>query len=214
MYKTKNIEKVFANANVRRLFINVDMVNGFINEGAMHDESIARIIPEQVRIIDECKNHGDRLIFIKEAHSEDSAEFAKFPKHCVKGTREAEIVDELRPYVTQNNVYEKNSTSAIFAKDFLKDISQMFNLKEVVIMGCCTDICVMNLALPLSNFFDEINRKVNIVIPRDAVETYNAPSHEQNEYNEMAFKLMKQAGIEVVEHYATKTPSKQTELGR
>ena len=33
-----------------------------------------------------------------------------------------------------------------------------------------------------------------IVIPKNAVETYNAPNHMRDEYNEMALKLMKQAG--------------------
>ena len=74
----------------------------------------------------------------------------------------------------------------------------MENLSEVVITGCCTDICVSNLAIPLQNYFDENNKEVNIIVPENAVETYDAPNHNRKEYNEMAFKLLTQAGIKVI----------------
>lgn len=193
----KNFKKV------KRLLINIDMVNGFINCGAMADNGIAKIIEPQIELIERCKSENDYLIFVKEGHSEESAEFAKFPKHCIKGSVEAEIVDELKCYENEDgkNVYEKNSTSAIFAKDFLSDVAKMINLEEVVLMGCCTDICVLNLAIPLANYFDEINKKVKMVVPKNVVETYDSEMHKRNEFNQIAFKLMRQAGIEVVDKY-------------
>ena len=187
--------------NIERLLINVDMVNGFINVGVMHDAEIAKIVPTHIKLLKEFSGEKDCVFFVKDGHNENSVEFDKFPKHCVKGTFEAEIVEELKPFLKGANIYEKNSTSAIFAKGFLSDVAQMKNLKEVVIVGCCTDICVLNLALPLANYFDEMNRKVNIIVPKDAVETYNSPSHNREEYNEMAFKLMAQAGVFVAESY-------------
>lgn len=188
---------------VKRLLINIDMVNGFINCGAMADKGIAKIIEPQIELIEKCKNGEDYIIFVKEGHSEESVEFAKFPKHCIKGSVEAEIVCELKCYISEGgkNVYEKNSTSAIFAKDFLSDVAKMINLKEVVLMGCCTDICVLNLAIPLANYFDEINKKIRIVVPKNVVETFDSETHKRDEYNQIAFKLMKQAGIEVVDKY-------------
>ena len=71
-------------------------------------------------------------------------------------------------------------------------------VKRVVITGCCTDICVMNLAIPLQNYFDQENREIEIVVPQDAVETYDAPWHNAKEWNEMAYKFMNQAGIKLV----------------
>ncbi|MBQ8748916.1 MAG: cysteine hydrolase [Clostridia bacterium] len=187
--------------DVSRLFINIDMVNGFIKCGVMHDKNIAKIIKEQIELIERCKEEDDLLVFVKEGHCENAIEFNKFPKHCIKGTEEAEIVDELLPFAKDAKVYQKNSTSAIFAKDFLTDVASMINLKEVVLMGCCTDICVLNLALPLANYFDEKNKQVNIVVPMNVVQTYDSPNHNKDEYNDIAFKLMRQAGIKVVENY-------------
>jgi len=187
--------------NVERLLINIDMVNGFVYTGAMHDERIARIIEPQLELMKKCNRDEDMVVFVREGHRENATEFDKFPKHCVKGTYEAEIVDGLKEVAKDSKIYEKNSTSAIFAKDFLNDITKMINLKEVILMGCCTDICVMNLAIPLMNYFDELNRNVKVIVPKNVVETYDAPTHNANDYNDMAFAFMEQAGIQVIDEY-------------
>ena len=186
---------------IRELLIIVDMVNGFVREGIMADSYIAHIIPEQIRLIKEFLKKEEGIAFVKESHSKDCMEFKTFPEHCVKGTSEAELVDELKPFEKDVLVYEKNSTSAMFAKNFLRDIDEMINLRNVVITGCCTDICDLNLAIPLKNYFNEYNREVDIYVPVNAVETYDAPNHNRDEYNEMAFKLMNQSGIKLVRKY-------------
>ena len=80
----------------------------------------------------------------------------------------------------------------------------MKNLQKVTIVGCCTDICVMNLAIPLQCYFDQENRDVEIIVPQDAVETYDAPYHKAEEWNDMAYKFMNQAGIKLVKTYNRK----------
>ena len=75
----------------------------------------------------------------------------------------------------------------------------MKELEEVIIAGCCTDICIMNLAIPLINYFDEHNKRVTVRVPQNVVETFNSESHNREEYNEMALKLMKNSGIGVEE---------------
>ena len=186
---------------IRELLIIVDMVNGFVREGIMADSYIEHIIPEQIRLIKEFLKKEEGIAFVKESHSKDCMEFKTFPEHCVKGTSEAELVDELKPFEKDALVYEKNSTSAMFAKNFLRDIDEMINLRNVVITGCCTDICDLYLAIPLKNYFNEYNREVDIYVPVNAVETYDAPNHNRDEYNEMAFKLMNQSGIKLVRKY-------------
>lgn len=183
--------------DLEKLHVVVDMVNGFIREGAMASANIEHIIPRIKTLIDKAIENGDGVAFIKDTHKKDSLEFKKFPEHCVKGTAEAELVDELKPYEEGALVYEKNSTSTMFAPGFMKDIDAMKKLREVIITGCCTDICVLNLAIPLTNYFDQNDRDVKVTVLEDAVETYDAPTHEAKEYNEMALKLMRQAGIEV-----------------
>lgn len=182
-------------SELEKIIIVVDMVNGFVREGAMADSYIEHIIPEIVKIVE---GNKENTIFIKDCHEKGCSEFACYPEHCLKGTSESELVEEFKKYENKDNTYEKNSTSAMFANNFINDIDKMKKLKEVIIVGCCTDICVLNLAIPLNNYFNQTDRKIEIKIPINAVETYNSDMHNRDEYNEIAFKLLKQAGIKLI----------------
>ena len=46
--------------------------------------------------------------------------------------------------------------------------------------------------------FKQENREIEIVVPMDAVETYDAPAHKADEWNEMAYKFMQQGGMKLV----------------
>lgn len=180
-----------------KLLVVVDMVNGFIKEGKMSDKYINHITPRIKALVDSFLSDEEGVAFIKDTHEVNSMEFKKYPPHCLKGTTESELISELSSYEQESRSYEKNSTSTIFAKNFMRDIEGMISLKEVIITGCCTDICIMNLAIPLVNFFDEENRNVKIWVPQNVVETFNSDIHNRDEYNTMALRLMKNQGIGV-----------------
>lgn len=186
------------NKNIEKILIVVDMINGFVKEGAMADPYIKHIVPD---LLDEINNYKDNggVIFIKDTHRKDAIEFMSYPEHCLKGTSESELIDELKQYEDNAlGVYEKNSTSAIFIPNFIEDLEKLNNLKEIIIAGCCTDICILNLAIPLKNYFNQKNKNINIVVPEKLVETFNSEDHNRNEYNTIAFKLLKQSGIKVI----------------
>ena len=180
-----------------KLLVVVDMVNGFIKEGKMSDKDINHITPRIKSLVESFLSDEEGVAFIKDTHEVNSTEFKKYPPHCLKGTSESKLISELSSYEQKSLSYEKNSTSTIFAKNFMRDIERMESLKEVIITGCCTDICVMNLAIPLVNYFDEENRDVRVLVPQNAVETFNSNIHNRDEYNSMALKLMKNQGIGV-----------------
>ena len=185
--------------NVRRLYIFVDTTNAFSREGLLADPYVLHTVPELVRIAKiAITDEKGKLMFIIDFHTKDSVEFDRYQEHGVEGTKEVKVISELETYAKDALIFRKNSTSAIFSKGFIETILKMVSLEEVVIVGWDTDICVMNLAIPLQNLFDELNRRVKIIIPKNAVETYDAPNHNRDEYNEMAFKFMNQAGIKVV----------------
>lgn len=185
----------------KKLLIVVDMVNGFVNEGPMSDRHIRHIINPQLELIETIRREGHKIAFIKDNHEKGCREFERYPEHCVIGTHEAEIIDEFKPYLDGSLIYSKNSTSTVFAPHFLSDLEQMKNLREVIISGCCTDICIANLAIPLQNYFDQSDNRVDIIIPVDSVETYNSPDHNRDEYNQMAYKFFEQSGTQLVKRY-------------
>ena len=184
----------------KKMLYVVDMVNGFVNEGVLHDKHIRETIPEQIKLIEKMKEEGEGLAFIKECHGKDSTEFKNFLPHCIKGTSEAELVPELQLYEDKAIVYLKNSTSAMFAPNMMNDLVAMENLEEIIGIGCCTDICVMNFLIPLKNYFNQMNRDIAIFVVKRATDTYHIPGvHDREEHENMAYKLMKQAGIIVVD---------------
>ena len=170
---------------MKELLFVVDMVNGFVKEGNMHDKKIMSIVDV---IKEECEKH-EHIIFIADTHEEYAIEFNSFPTHCVKGTSEAEIIDELKPYVT--TLLEKNSTNTfhVLDKEILKDYDSF------MIVGCCTDICVMQFALSLKTYLNQMDMPQEVIIKENGVATYDAPYHPANDYQKMAINLMSQSGI-------------------
>lgn len=184
----------------KKCLIVVDMVNGFVGEGVLHDNEISKIIPRQIELIK--KNHYEKglTIFIRDTHDEDSVEFKRFgnTKHCVMGTNESNLVDELKPFENLNNAIsiEKNSTSYMESPIFREVIKELINLEEVDVVGCCTDICVFNGTMGLANYFDEWNRDVRVKVHLDAIATYS--EKDRQKYVDAAYLLMEQQGIELV----------------
>ena len=194
MNKIKNL-KVY-----KKCLIVVDMVNGFVREGVLHDERIANIIPRQIELINKNIKEEGLTIFIKDTHDENAVEFKRFgnTKHCVRGTSEAELVDELKIFENKEDVIsiEKNSTSYMEAPKFRELIQELENVKEINVVGCCTDICDFNGTMGLANYLDEWNKDVVIKVHRDAVATYAEDDRQQYVY--AAYLLMEQQGIQLV----------------
>lgn len=185
---------------MNRCLIVVDMVNGFVREGVLHDTNIAKIIPGQIELIKERLAEGDLVIFIKDTHSKDSVEFDRFgnTEHCVRGTNECELVDEFIEFekLPETISIEKNSTSFMEAPRFRKLMDTNLVMNDFEIIGCCTDICVINGAMGLANYLDEHNRKHNIVVYEDLIATYS--ENEREDYVKASKLLMEQQGIKVL----------------
>lgn len=184
----------------KKCLIVVDMVNGFVKEGVLHDKMIAKTIPNQIKLIKETLADDGLVIFIKDTHTNDSKEFKRFGNttHCLEGTNESELVDELKVYEGLENTIsvKKNSTSFMEAPEFRKIIKELVNVEEFNVVGCCTDICVANGTIGLANYCDEWNKEVVIKAYQDAIATY-AENVRQN-YIDAAYLLMEQQGIKLV----------------
>ena len=194
MEKIKNL-KLY-----KKCLIVVDMVNGFVREGVLHDNSIARIIPSQIELIKKYNDEEELVVFIKDTHDEDAVEFKRFgnTKHCVRGTSEAELVDELKVYEDLDNTVSipKNSTCFMESVKFRSMLSELENVCEYDVVGCCTDICDFNGVMSLANYCDEWNRDVVIRVHQDSVATYSEEARQV--YVDAAYLLMEQQGIKLV----------------
>ena len=184
---------------IKELLIVIDMVNGFVKEGALAAPSIMRIVPRQIHLLDEALVNDDMgIVFIRDNHNEDAIEFKTYGPHCINDTFETELISELKKYESYSYEYLKNSTNLIFAKGLQDDLLKLSNLEKIYLMGCLSDVCVLNGAIGLRTYFDELNKDIEILVYEDAIDTYNAPNHDADKVNEISLEQMKTNGIKIL----------------
>ncbi|NYB74075.1 cysteine hydrolase [Sedimentibacter hydroxybenzoicus DSM 7310] len=197
----KTIELHSLNKDRTSLFV-VDMIVGFVHSGIMSSPRVASIVNNITELNE--KLRGYKKVFFLDAHEEDAQEFRSYPKHCVIGTEEAELIPELRTEYSEGlgTVYiNKNSTNGFLSDEFQKWLKK--NESEIdnyIITGCVTDICVMQFALSLKAYFNENNKNKRVIVPINSVETYDGGSHDGGLMNQFALYNMHINGIEVVEN--------------
>ena len=184
---------------IKELAINIDMINGFVKEGTLAAPSIMRVVERQQEILNEYMNDDEKgIIFIRDEHTKDAVEFKTFPEHCLKGSKESELIDELKEYYKGAYDFPKNSTNFVFAPGFQEQINRFENLETVTLMGCLSEVCVKNGGITLRNYFDQNNKNIDIYVQADAIDTYDAPGHNAEEVTAQALKDMESNGIKVL----------------
>lgn len=176
----------------------IDMVNGFAREGALKSSRVEGIIEPIAGLMRRCREKGIVQIAFADNHCPDTIEFGAYPQHCLEGTSEAEIVDELK---TEGGytLIPKNSTNGFLEKDFEKWLLSNNDIDTFLIVGDCTDICIMQFALTIKTWFNKENKPSRIIVPADMVETYDLGDHKGDFLNIMALQIMQWNGIEIVE---------------
>lgn len=173
----------------------IDMNNGFAKEGALYSPRVEAIIPNIEALTLACVDKGVDIVALSDYHIEESPEFHSYPKHCMEGTKEVELVDELKR-IKEIEVINKNSTNGFF-----KMLPRIENgdYNTFIVTGCVTDICIYQFAITLKSYFNEHNKKVRIVIPIDCVDTFDIPNvHDAELMNIIYLNSLISNGIEVV----------------
>ena len=94
------------------------MIEDFVHEGgALYcGPSMAKIVPVIQREVERARSAGEPVLYLKDDHLTDDAEFAQFPRHAIAGTKGAEIVPELAPH-DGDVVIPKRRYSGFFGTD-------------------------------------------------------------------------------------------------
>ncbi len=156
----------------------VDMINGFCHEGTLSSPRVAGIIPTVVAAFQAAHAIGVRnFVLAQDCHTPDAAEFAAFPPHCQAGTSEAEAIPELArlPFANLYTIVAKNSLNAFHGTKLQDWLDDHRDLSVVAVVGDCTDLCVHQLALHLKLSANAQNRSLRVIVPANAVQTYDTP---------------------------------------
>lgn len=181
----------------RTALIAVDMINGFAKEGALYSPRIEALVPAIADLSTACGNVGIMQLAFADAHPEDSPEFSSYPPHCLAGSTESELVDELMA-AGRFTLIHKNSTNGYLEPEFQAWLKDHEQLDTFIVVGDCTDICIEQFATVLKCSFNRINRPVRIVVPMNLVDTYDFGTHNGDLMHAMALMMLMGNGIEVV----------------
>lgn len=180
----------------------VDMVNGFAREGALMSPDVEKLIPGITELLRECKDKKIQALAFADCHTEASPEFEAYPIHCLKGTSESEIVDEIRR-TGGYMLIPKNSTNGFLEEEFQGWLKDNTEIKNFIVTGDCTDICIQQFAISLKTWFNKQNSKSRIIVPMNTVDTYDLGTHNRDLMNLMAFYNMMINGVEIVSEIIT-----------
>lgn len=149
----------------------IDMLNDFVKpDGALYcGKKAEEIISEIAKLKKEFKEQGYPVIYLCDAHEPEDEEFSAFPPHCIKGTKGAQVVEELSPDSTDLVIYKTRFSG--FYRTNLEAILRSLGIKELYLTGVCTSICVMDTAA------DAFYRGFKIKVPIKAVADFDEEFH-------------------------------------
>ena len=144
---------------MKRTLIVIDMQNDFI-DGSLGTKEAQAIVPNVKKKIEEYKTRGDEIIFTQDTHFNNyvlTNEGKHLPVvHCILDSYGWQIADELNT-ITDDYLH----VDYIHKQTFGFNDWEEYNLKEVELVGLCTDICVVSNALILKAIYPEINITVD-----------------------------------------------------
>lgn len=155
----------------------VDLTNGFAHEGPLSSPRVKGIVQPVADLFRRAYEAGVRdFILPQDAHPADSQEFASWPPHAIAGTSEAETVPELTalPFAPLFRVLPKNSIRSDIGTS-LDDELATADLRTVIVVGDCTDLCVYQLAMHVRLLANATGRQMQVIVPADCVQTYDLP---------------------------------------
>lgn len=155
----------------------VDLVEGFCRQGPLASPLIEALIEPIGEFLKQAHRLGvSRFYFPSDAHSPDSSEFLAFPPHCIEGSEESRLVRELRE-LEFSHLFErmdKKSVSSLIGTSLVERLKTE-ELKTIICLGDCTDLCLYHLAVGLRFLANNDNLGWQVVVPQNLVATYDLP---------------------------------------
>ena len=139
-----------------KVLVVVDMQNDFI-DGALGTPEARRIVPA---VAEKIKNWTGEVYATQDTHQTDyltTQEGRNLPvEHCIEGTSGWEIAPAIREAMTGFTCLTKPTFGSRSLAETLAIFNQNKAIEEIVLIGLCTDICVISNAMMLKAFLPEV----------------------------------------------------------
>ena len=148
----------------------IDMLNDFVN-GKLKCERAQPIIPNIKKLNSAARKNKVNIIYVNDAHYKSDYENKRWGHHALKGTREAEVIEELKPKKGEY-VIEKRTYSGFFETG-LDPLLRSLNVDTVYLTGLHTNICARHTAA------DAFFRGYNIIAVEDGLQAFSEKDHRE-----------------------------------
>lgn len=156
--------------------ISIDVINGFLYDGPLSSPRVAPIGESIAELMQAAWDRGLRdILLVQDGHSEDSLEFDAFGKHAVKGTHQAETIDEIKnlPFHNELTKMFKDSVHPALNNGFDDWVDQRKHITTFIAVGDVTDICAYQLATYLKLRANAYHQKLRVIVPTNCVQTWH-----------------------------------------
>jgi nicotinamidase/pyrazinamidase len=177
-------------SNTMKALLIVDVQNDFCPGGALPAPEGDRVVP----VINTLMEAFPLIVASKDWHPDATAHFDAWPKHCIQGTKGAELhpglhherIDQivLKGTRDRDEGYSAFESTNIDLEVFLKGKG----VTSLYITGIATEYCVKESAL------DAVKRGFSAYVIKDAVEGVKLKEGDV----ERAFQEMEEAGVKVI----------------
>ena len=144
-----------------KVLVVVDMQNDFI-DGALGTPEAQKIVPA---VAEKIRGWTGEVYATQDTHQKDyltTQEGRNLPvTHCVEGTHGWEIAPAIREAMTDVTCLTKPTFGSRSLAETLVIVNQNQPIEEIVLVGLCTDICVISNALLLKAFLPEVPVRVD-----------------------------------------------------
>jgi len=168
----------------------VDEVNGFATVGAgnlappVESDQVSTMVRETDRLAREFSNRGWSILAFLDTHVPGKPE-PPYPPHCEAGTGEEDLVPELAWLESDPNaiLVRKDCINGFIGaiqadgSNRVVDWVNQNRLQVVLVVGICTDICVMDFVLTIlsARNHDMMSGLEDIVVHAPGCATYDLP---------------------------------------
>lgn len=151
----------------------IDIQNDFVSPDALGSPEAQAIIPEVCRLVKDRAYNDTTLFYTRDTHYEDdyfdTQEGKNLPvKHCIMGTpgwdidyKVGKAICSVQEQYAGVFPIDKETFGSLALMYDLADIDEREGLEEIIMVGLCTDICVINNIALAKAFFPET--KVTVV---------------------------------------------------
>ena len=141
---------------MEKLLVVVDMQNDFVDGSLGTPEAVGNV----ENVVAKIKNHSGPVVYTRDTHPDnylETQEGKNLPVvHCVKGTTGWELNPAVQETVNGRKIFDKPTFGSVELAHYVSKLFQTNKIREVELIGLCTDICVISNAMVLKAAFPEV----------------------------------------------------------